>query len=210
MKLYAMQVQAGRFFIHEHPSEAESWQEDCVTAIAALDGVDIAIVDMCAMGMRVDTGELQGPARKRTKLLSNSQEILKRVAVLCPNKSPNTSTHHAHVPLESGRARRCQIYPREFSRRVCEGIAAEKRLRRLGMVSIPLMALGSEEDGRKACDDLHENDGTLAFDDQSNEPLMPSLVRNARLEEMRYFREMQVYDKVSVEECMKATGRKPV
>ena len=78
------------------------------------------------------------------------------------------------------------------------------------MVSIPLMAIGSEEKGRKACDDLHETDGTLAFDDQSNEPLIPSLVRNARLEEMKYFREMQAYDKVSVEECMKATGRKPI
>ena len=66
MKLCAMQVQAGRLFIHEHPSEARSWHEDCVTYIAALDGVYIAIDDMCAMGiamgMRVDTGGIQGTA----------------------------------------------------------------------------------------------------------------------------------------------------
>ena len=33
---------------------------------------------------------------------------------------------------------------------------------------------------------------------------------SARLGEAEYFREMQVCDKVSVEECMKATGRKPI
>ena len=100
--------------------------------------------------------------------------------------------------------------PNSFSSRACEGTAAEKRLRQLGTVSVPFMAIGSEEDGRKACDDLHETDGTLAFVDQSSEPLMPSLVRSARLDEMTYFREMQVYDKVSVAECTKATGRNPI
>ena len=67
---------------------------------------------------------------------------------------------------------------------ICEGIAAEKKLRLLGMVSLPLMALGTEEDGRAAADELHEQDGTVAFDDQSGEPLVPALMRAARLEEM--------------------------
>ena len=49
---------------------------------------------------------------------------------------------------------------------VAEVQLAERRLRRLGMVSIPLMALGSEEDGRNGCDNLHESDVTLAVDDQ--------------------------------------------
>ena len=132
---------------------------------------------MCALGMRVDSGKLQGPARKRTKILSNSVQVLKRVEVSCPNLSPDKAKHHVHVPLESGRAKRCQIYPREFSRRICEGIAAEKKLRLLGMVSLPLMALGTEEDGRVAADALHERDGTVAFDDQSGEPLVPALMR---------------------------------
>ena len=78
------------------------------------------------------------------------------------------------------------------------------------MVSLPLMALGTEEDGRVAADALHERDGTVAFDDQSGEPLVPALMRAARLEEMAYFKEMKVYEKVSVEECMRATGRKPI
>ena len=196
--------------MHEHPEGATSWKEKLVVEMASLEGVDIATVDMCALGMRVDTGKLQGPARKRTRILSNSREVLKRVAVSCPNLGEDRSAHHVHVPLESGRAKRCQVYPREFSRRVCEGIAAEKRLRLLGMVSRPLMELGTEEAGRRACDDLHEADGVVAFDDQSGEPLVPSLMRAARVEEMQYFKEMKVYEKVSIKECMRVTGRKPI
>ena len=61
----------------------------------------------CAYGMRVDTGAVQGPARKRTKIMSNSNEVIKRIAVKCPNTEPDVSKHHVHVPLESGRAKRC-------------------------------------------------------------------------------------------------------
>ena len=36
MRLYAIQVKEGRFFIHEHPAEAASWKEECVKNIMAL------------------------------------------------------------------------------------------------------------------------------------------------------------------------------
>ena len=196
--------------MHEHPNEARSWEEQCVAEIAAMDDVGMVMLDMCAFGMRVETGKLQGPARKRTRVMSNSFEVHKRLNVRCPNEAEDDTKHHTHVPLEQGRAKRCQVYPREFSRRVCEGIAAEKKLRRLGMRSLPLMEIGTDEDGNKATDDLHEPDGTFAVDDQSNEPLVPALVRRARVEEMDYFKEMKVYDTVSVEECLKETGRKSI
>ena len=80
--------------------------------LAAMDGVMMEVVDMCALGMRVDSGPVQVPARKRTKMMSNSHEVLKRVKVTCPNLGSDTSRHHVHVPLEQGRARRCQIYPK--------------------------------------------------------------------------------------------------
>ena len=85
MSLYLLQMRGNRFFVHEHPQDADSWTEDSVTRIAAMKGVDMASVDMCVYGMRVDTGPLQGPARKRTCIMSNSREVLKRVASVCPN-----------------------------------------------------------------------------------------------------------------------------
>ena len=213
-KLYDIQNKAGRFFVHEHPCNATSWAEECVAKIAAMDGVDVATVDMCTYGMRVNVGPVQGPARKRTRIMSNSKEVLKRIASLCPNSGEDKSLHHVHVPLDQGRAKRCQVYPREFSRRICDGIAAEKRLRQMGLVSLPLMDLSELGDeivkGQDASSKLHEDGGMQAFDDQSGEHLVPELVKRARVEEMAYFRSMKVYEKVPITECLQATGRKPI
>ena len=106
MSLYMTQIAENRFFIHEHPSTVTSWQEAAVLQVAALVGVDIAEVDMCVYGMRADTGPVQGIAKKPTKILSNSSEVLKRIPAKCPGD-------HEHVKLDSGRAKRCQIYPWE-------------------------------------------------------------------------------------------------
>ena len=45
---------------------------------------------------------------------------------------------------------------------------------------------------------LHEDE--LAYDDQSGAELDPSLVREARQSEIEYFRSMNVYHKVPIEE----------
>ena len=123
---------------------------ECVQKLMMLDGVGVAVVDMCACDMRVDTGPSQGPARKTTEIMSNSKEVLKR-AISCPKLGDDQELHHVHVPLESGQDRRCQVYPRAFSQSICEGIASEKKLRRLGMVSVPIMSLESDKaDGKAA------------------------------------------------------------
>ena len=210
-ELYFIQLRGGRCFVHEHPAEATSWSRTSMCELAAHPEVGMAIVDMCVHGMKVDVGPVQGPARKRTRVFSNSHEVLKRIASQCPNDRPDKALHHVHVPLDQGRAKRCQVYPRSFCRRVCEGIAAEKRLRSLGLKAIPLMTLEAiEEAGIQANDVLHDPDGTWACDDQSGESLRPELVREARKEEMRYFRDMKVYEKVDIAECWAATGKAPI
>ena len=54
------------------------------------------------------------------------------------------------------------------------------------------------KDGKKACNALHEPSGTQAADDQSGEPLVPYLVRKAGMEEMAYFQDIRVYEKVDL------------
>ena len=44
----------------------------------------------------------------------------------------------------------------------------------------------------------------------SGEPLDPAEVRKARKEEIRYFKEMNVYKKVPLAECWAKTGRAPI
>ena len=50
---------------------------------------------------------------------------------------------HRHVHLVQGRAKAAQVYPREFGERVCDGIAAQKRLDSLGLRAHPTMDIDS-------------------------------------------------------------------
>ena len=133
---------------------------------------------------------------------------------------------HRHADLTSGRAKFCQVYPREFCRAVCEGIAAQKKLYVLGMKAEPLMTLEEmfavmpenlKDVSKCPSGELHEDDagyvledGTVAFDDQSNAPLKPDLVRAARVEEIKYFRQMGVYDKIPLESAGQRLARHPL
>ena len=60
-------------------------------------------------------------------------------------------------------------------------------------------------------DDLHENSGNMeAFDDVTNESLIPELVMKARAEELKYFDEMGVYEYATLDECKRVTGKSPI
>ena len=59
---------------------------------------------------------------------------------------------------------------------------------------------------------LHENDHDYmrAFDDVTGQELDPQLMMKARRDEIQYFRDMGVYEKVDVSECWNATGKAPI
>ena len=52
--------------------------------------------------------------------------------------------------------------------------------------------------------------GLEAWDDVSGKALDPGMVKEARKEEMEEFRKHEVYEKVPIEECKKATGKAPI
>ena len=49
-----------------------------------------------------------------------------------------------------------------------------------------------------------------AYDDVSGQELVPELMIKARQDEIAYFRDMGVYEKVDVHECWKQTGKAPI
>ena len=180
----------------------------------------IVSFDMCQFGMTVEKDGKTWPVQKGTRLASNSPEVLKRVNVRCPNRG-GPGAKHEHMPLEGSLVKRAQIYPREFRRAVCEGVAAEKRLRALGLEAWSIdeisVALGKVSDKRYGEDpgkELHEEEPkwewTEACDDQSGEVLEPRMVRAARKEEIQYFKEMKVYEKVSIKECWAKIESAPI
>ena len=71
--LYEEQVKAGRFFIHEHPALATSWEEPAVKCVKKLANVQVSRVDACQYGM---TGTYHGedlPVKKPTRWMTNMQ-----------------------------------------------------------------------------------------------------------------------------------------
>ena len=68
--LYEIQAKAGRYYLHEHPSGASSWNEPVVVDfIASQPDVILTSSPMCAFGMRAQTrtGKVEDMAYKRTR-----------------------------------------------------------------------------------------------------------------------------------------------
>ena len=49
--LYRMQQKGGRYYLHEHPATALSWEEDAIRKLAALPGTYCVTADQCAYGL---------------------------------------------------------------------------------------------------------------------------------------------------------------
>ena len=104
------QHMSGRFFVHEHPWTATSWQYEPVQALAAETGVSTVDFDQCAVGLRSPDGN---PIKKRTRLLTNSPNILTTFATYqcqCGPEVKHTVVMGANlgVPL----SRFAQVYTR--------------------------------------------------------------------------------------------------
>ena len=73
-QLYKLQAEAGRLFLHEHPAQASSWEEDCIGRTMEMAGVQTITMDHCQLGRCDSEGH---PVIKQTKWMSNSEHILK-------------------------------------------------------------------------------------------------------------------------------------
>ena len=174
------------------------------------DDVEMVTCDMCAFGLSIEDKDGEALARKRTRLMSNSPEILKRLDKGCSNDQVQDAREkHRHADTIGGRAKGCQVYPKEFCRAVCSGTAAQKKLRNLGMVPLDVMSFEEMQEVAKdwPSDDIHETGEYMeAYDDVLGIALDPALMRKARREEIVYFKDMEVYENVSMAECWEATG----
>ena len=66
--------------------------------------------------------------------------------------------------------------------------------------------------GKSPSGALHDEctDDIVARDDITGDALDPKLMARARKEEMAYFRQMGVYDKVDINEAWNVTGKAPI
>lgn len=193
-----MQRREGRYFVHEHPQSACSWNETSIQKMSESDLVLKAQACMCAFGM-VSRDELgEGPVKKPTTCMTNIVELYKILSRPCPGCV-------RHVNLVSGRAAAAQVYPKALCRAMCQGIVRQAQADAQELMS--LECTGDVENNNVEHEQI---DMREYWDDLSGRQLDKNLTQEARAEEIREVHRMGVYVKVSLDECLRETGKMPV
>ena len=221
IKMYELQWREGRYFLHEHPETASSWQEDCVKKMLQRQGVVRFTGDQCRYGLTSSDGHREGPARKRTSFMTNSPCIVKKLSLRCPNSRDYKV--HDHVVLINGRAKAAQVYPPALCRAVCVGLNEQIEADRKGRFLIANINANGQDDSKQMAMEKEnlkkrykivevDNDEELemAWDDVSGAELDTKAVKQARIEEIEYVRKMSLYTKVPIKECYERTGKAPI
>ena len=120
--LYRLQLRAGRFFVHEHPATAMSWNEKCIIELLAYNEVHIAKADQCQFGLTTPgEGGKSMPALKPTKFMTNSVPMAKVLTRTCKRD-------HTHQPLTGGQCADAAFYPIPLVRALIKGIRLQKNI----------------------------------------------------------------------------------
>lgn len=172
------QDRAARSFVFEHPQSASSWGLESLRRLKARSGVMQVDLHMCAFGMTAEDQLGCAPVYKPTRLLTNSEAIAGYMRRRCGGG-------HRHVHLVGGRAATAAKYPDEFCDALLRGVQVEVRGAEERLQDLSCLALEAEE--------LHEQGGEFDTVEADGLTLPAKLVAAGRAEEIRIFREMDVY-----------------
>ena len=152
--------------------------------------------------------------------MTKSVCVAKRLQERCPNKGGHQPLWH--VRLESGRTKAAQEYFDELCRAICRGMIEQVDADRKGEFFIASIdkdgsatsskLLNVQKELRSRCKIVEEEEDEPmmeAYDDVSGAQLDFKKVQIARREEVQYVREMQLYDKVPINERKQRTGKSP-
>ena len=212
--IYRLQSASGRYWLHEHPEGASSWNLKVMLSMHKLPGVMKVKADQCAFGLTTKVEGMEKLVKKPIGFLTNSWCIAKELERRC-DKS------HSHFSLMEGRAKDAAMYPPRLCQAVCKGLQAQKEYDRAGTVnsktlgSIELRQIIADAGYPKHWIDEHHEDSeedkilkaellilsvkngvSYAYDDVSGAALPVDMVKEARKLEIEYVRKMGVWTKV--------------
>ena len=190
-QVYAWQANRGAWFLHEHPASASSWSLAEMRQVAQMPGVAMSVADQCMYGLMTwgQNGREWKSARKRTRFMSNSQEILKELGRQCNGQ-------HEHQHLKGKRAELAARYPPGLCRAICTGLIREMKVNTLGLKKLMDVGPRTTVAGPRPAEEEDDWDWAQAWDDVTGEQLDPAEVRRARAKEMNYVQEKKVWAKI--------------
>ena len=211
MELYKLQMDDGRYFLHEHLASAFSWAEPEVQRIEQMIGVRVAIGDQS----QYEAADRDGaPIQKAATFMANSSHNADALSQHCSCKQGWCSRPACgkHVVCSGERAKMAAIYTFAFCKAILKGfrnqMVADGRLRP-GSVGLNCVMLdGGDPAAVEECFVAGDGAGNVlklsissdekCIDDLTGHPLDPALCRAARKKEMGFAREKGLWIKRSV------------
>ena len=212
--LYREQVEGGRFFLHEHPQAAGSWNEECIKDIMKLPGVSRVDAHQCQLGADVTIGVHKGePVRKATGFMSNAPRLLERLNKKCRSSDGwcTRAKGGKHVTIQGGITSTTARYSKKLCKTILRGMADEMRAR--GIMRDGEIGLHAMEDETAA--GVLEKTAAQGYsgkyrDDITGQLLRDDLVKAARALELQYFNAKGVWAKKLKTRARQRTGRGPI
>ena len=91
--LYEYQASEGRYFLHEHPWAATSWNLQCMQKVLGMPGVVEIRVDQCAYGQMSRDERGVGLALKPTRFATNAPLLARILEKRCSNHLKHVTIH---------------------------------------------------------------------------------------------------------------------
>ena len=213
-ELYQEQMDAGQYFLHEHPRYASSWDLDFVQDLLARPGVEMAHADQCQYGAVAPSGKDKGsPVRKPTGFMSNSPEILRALSRRCTGRQGECSRAQGgdHTPCQGSITKAMAKYPRELCRAVLRGLSNQLRSdKKLKPGCFGLQAVDDEEEPKEYAYGPAQGYSGKYKDDLTGQVLKDELVEKARAAELAFFTSKEVWKKVPRARAHQRTGQRPI
>ena len=223
-ELYEQQMAEGRYFLHEHPANATSWQEPCIQSVAQTDGVETTVMDQCQYGQATEAGE---PIMKPTKWMTNAPCLASSLGKRCKGRGGACSREKGgRHQVVQGRAmcKKSQQYSFELCKSILMGCRRqliedgrlvlgvigiqrpEENLSERQLLNIVIRYADEDPEVPLAVTDLHHK----FTDSITGQPLNTDLVHAARKKELEYFAAKRVWRKVPRADAMRLQGKPPI
>ena len=217
VRAYWKQMEEGRYFVHEHPKGAKSWEEKCMKNLMSDERVFVVTGPMCRWSMESHDLHGAGLVLKMTQWVANSPRLASILQGVCSNSLGRT--WHRHVNLINGRARAAQVYPPKLVKAML--VAMRQQLEDDGEFGTHLNSVeaGPVPDATPVIDEEEEKFNQLpeaseelegpVIDANTGAILDPKEVVKARAEELTWIHKQQIYKKVPISEC-EQEGKTPI
>ena len=152
-------------------------------------GVDVTAADECGLKTWGMDGKSWESTMKKTRFMSNIPELLPELTLKCDEQ-------HRHQQLLGSRAGPAARYPEGLCRAICMGLM--KGLRNKECHVKKKLELTEHTTIGEILEEETVDFDVEAWDDVTGKALEPKAVRQARLKEMRYVKEKEVWQPISL------------